>query len=374
MYKWSASRGAYKLAYVLPPPAGAAVDSISDVTMSTGRDSDEMIVALYEGFTPTKRVVVGIWSLVDGQLQSNWLSNGSSSFGGLSADGEFAAVALEDGAALLKRGSNEEVFRFTADVMFAVSINVVPSPSGDTVFLAAAGGNNGAGPNTGDAYAYEISVPKAAPAPCFGTFNGDTPLEEVCYTTLLNSTTAKGLSLREYAASVATLVSYNVSELYPDASFDSALTLGGFGIIEYFLGGFNKPKKSILHARTVPFLLLPPGAAGGWAARMALAPSVYPSRATAPAPLDNVTLVPLDQTQPLTLAVQRASTTEAPAGADFAALCEGAAAAVAKGALPGYSVDPASLFAAGVYALFYGRDAPQSGPFVSECWLGVQKS
>jgi len=257
--------------------------------------------------------------------------------------------------------------------MFAVSINVVPSPSGDTVFLAAAGGNNGAGPNTGDAYAYEISVPKAAPAPCFGTFNGDTPLEEVCYTTLLNSTTAKGLSLREYAASVATLVSYN-ERAVPRRQLRQRAHARGLRPIEYFLGGFNKPKKSILHARTVPFLLLPPGAAGGWAARMALAPSVYPSRAKAPAPLDNVTLVPLDQTQPLTLAVQRASTTEAPAGADFAALCEGAAAAVEKGALPGYSVDPASPFAAGVYALFYGRDAPQSGPFVSECWLGVQKS
>ena len=73
------------------------------------------------------------------------------------------AVALEDGVVLLKRGSNKEVFSFNADVMFDVSINVVRAPGGasDTVYLAAAGGNNDAGGkgNTGDAYGYEIDVP-----------------------------------------------------------------------------------------------------------------------------------------------------------------------------------------------------------------------
>lgn len=389
VYKWSPSRSAYRLAYVLPPPAGAAVDGITGVTMSTGRDKDEVIVALYEGYKPTKRVVVGIWSLVDAQLQTTWEGNGSSTFGGLSADGAYVAAALEDGAVLLQRGSNEEVFRLTSDVMFAVSINVRPSPGGgDTVFLAAAGGNNGGsgGGNTGDAYAYQVDVPsssrlgaQAAPqaAPCFGTFNGDTPLEEVCFTTLLNSSTVEGLSVREYsaaAAAAAALVSYNVSALYPDAGFDEALTLGGFGVIEYFLGGFNKQKKSLLTARTVPFTLLPPAAAGGWVARMALSPSKYPAGAKAPAPLDNVTLVAFN-VQPLILAALRYnSTTAGPTAKQLEALCARAASEIAAGALPGYSVDSASPFASGAYALYYGRDAPQSGPYIAECWLGVSKS
>ena len=386
VYKWTSKRAAYKLAYVLPPPAGVAVTQVVDVVTSTGPDQAEMLVALYSRYRPDA-VVVGMWNLTDGQLLSSWSAN-TSTFGGLSADGEYVAAGLEDGAVLLRRGASESVFQFSADVMFSVSINVVRSPGGgggDTVFLAAAGGNNDAGGkgNTGDAYAYQIDVPAAAPpaptamaapVPCTGEFNGGQPLEEVCFTTLLNSSNTKGLSVRTYAAAAegaVGLVSYNVSALFPAATFDDALTLGGFGVIEYFLGGFNKLKKNVLDARTVPFLLLPPGGAGGWAGRMALAPSRYPAGKAAPAPLDNVTLVAL-YTQPLVLAVQRESAATPLTGDQFAALCARAVSAVAAGALPGYRINPASPFAAGVYALYYGRDAPSGGPFVAECWLGVE--
>jgi hypothetical protein len=324
-------------------------------------------------------IVVGIWSLVDAALQTSWSRVGARTDGGMSADGAYVAIALEEGAVLLKRGSNDEVFSFSSDLMFDVSINVVRAPGGasDTVFLAAAGGNNGAGgKNTGDAYGYEIDVPDTVAAPCEGEFNGQ-PLEAVCFTTLLNSSKTKGLSVRAYApaaAAATTLVSYNVSALFPSSMFDDALTLASFGVIEYLLGGFNAPHENLLDARTVPFLLLPPGAPGGWVGRMALAPSKFPARAKAPEPLSNVSLVALSA-QPLTLAVLAESATgeNPPTGVQLAALCARAVSAVAAGALPGYSVDAASPFAKGAYALYYGRDAPSGGPYDAECWLGVAK-
>jgi hypothetical protein len=381
VYKWSAKKNTYELSYVLPPPQGILVDQLLDITMSTGSDKQEMIVALYSGDTPSL-VAVGIWSLIDATLQSSWSRLGTSG-NDLSADGEYVVAALEDGAVLLKRGINNEIFNFTSDVMFSSSVNVVRSSSGtsDTVFFAACGGSNGAGGgNTGDAYAYEVDVPDnlftSKNEKCLGEFNGQ-PLEEVCFTTLLNSTTTDGLSVREYSSSLAAstkLVSFNVTSLYPDATYDAALTFATFGVIEYFLGGFNKQKKNLLDARTVPFLLLPP-TAGGFVGRMALAPSKFPSAMSkVPEPLDNVTIVSLD-TQPLLLAVQRhVSKTAGPTGSQFAANCEQAVLAITAGALPGYSIDSTSPFAEGVYAFYYGRDAPSGGPFVSECWLGIVKS
>jgi len=383
VYKWSTKKNTYELSYVLPPPIGIAVDQLEDIVMSTGSDKEEMIVALYNSDSPSI-VAVGIWSLIDATLQSSWSRTGTSG-NELSADGEYVVAALNDGAVLLKRGINDEIFNFTADVMFSTSVNVIRSASGtsDTVYFAVTGGNNGAGgENTGDAFAYEVDVPDDlstsnidAVSPCYGEFNGQ-KFEEVCYTTLLNSSTTDGLSVREYSASLAAstkLVSFNVSSLYPDATYDAALTFATFGIIEYFLGGFNVQKKNLLDARTVPFLLLPPKA-GGYVGHMALAPSKFPSaKSKVPEPLDNVTIISLD-TQPLLLAVQRhVSTTAGPSGSEFAVNCEQAVTAIAGGALPGYSIDSTSSFAKGAYAFYYGRDAPQDGPFVSECWLGVVK-
>ena len=398
VYRWRASLAKYELAYVLAPPPGIAATGIDSIVMSTGRDKEEMIVAQYDignETAPAVGVAVGIWSLVSAQLLTTWSRVGTISFGAMSADGDYVAVPLDDGAVVLKRGSNDEVFSFSADTMFKASVNVVRSSGGggDTVFLAVAGGNNGAGGagNVGDAYAYEINVPDqvtfvaagpggsgagaatfAAAAPCFGSFSGE-PLEEVCFTTLLNSTVTSGLSVREYPAATAAaarLVSYNVSQMYPVSGFDVALPLGGFGVIEYFLGGFNRKKENLLDARTVPFMMLPPAAAGGWVARMALAPSKFPGGSKVPEPLDNVTIVPLGAGA-LTLAVQSFEWVDAPTGAELDALCTDAKRAVGKGALPGYGVDAASPFAAGIYALYYGRS---TGPFVAECWLGVAKS
>jgi len=394
VYKWRASLNKYELAYVLAPPPGTVASNIDSVVMSTGRDKDEMIVALYDtGAGEAQGVAVGIWSLVSAQLITTWERQSAGTFGGMSADGDYVSVPLDDGAVVLKRGSNTEIFSFKADTMFKTSINVVRSSSGssDTVFLATAGGNNGGdgNGNTGDAYAYSIDVPDvdattptaAAAAPvCFGTFNGDTPLEELCFTTLLNSTVTPGLSVREYPAATADaarLVSYNVSAIYPVDSYMEALSLGGFGVIEYFIGGFNKKKEDLLDARTVPFLVLPPAAAGGWVARLAVAPSKFPDGAKLPEPTNNVTITSLGgalaKGMPLTLAVLHSGIkgSNAPSGEQLAALCTRAKSEIGAGALPGYKVDAASPLANGIYALYYGRDAPQGVTYVAECWLGV---
>jgi hypothetical protein len=393
VYKWSAKKAAYELAYVLVPPAGATVSMLSDLSMSTGRDKDELIVALYNG---DKGAQVCAWSLVDAQLLTNWVSSVATSDGVLSVDGDFIGVPLTTvsggGAVLLARGSNEAVFSFESrSELITASVIVVPAAGGgggETVYFAAAGGkrdSSGANP-VGDAYAFQVDVaatPAAAAAaaaapPCFGTFGGQLRVEEVCFTTLLNSSVVEGLSVREYAAAAAAaaeVVSFNASAMYSVAGFDDALTLAGFGVIEYFSGGFNKKKENLLDARTVPFLLLPPAAAGGWVGRMALAPSKFGAGvAKPPAPLDNVTIAPLGaEGAPLTLAVQRLSTADAPTGAQLAALCAKAANAIAAGILPGYAADPASPFAAGVYAFYWGRDT-FGVTFESECWLGVAAS
>ena len=149
---------------MLAPPPGRRVNEVIDLVMSTGPDNVESIAAMYSNDEPFS-IVVGIWSLAEATLQTSWSRVGARTDGGMSADGAYVAVALEDGAVLLKRGSNDEVFSFSADLMFDVSINVVRAPGGasDTVYLAAAGGNNDAGGkgNTGDAYGYEIDVPDA---------------------------------------------------------------------------------------------------------------------------------------------------------------------------------------------------------------------
>ena len=387
VFKWRAASAKYELVYVLAPPPGTVVRAIDEIVMSTGRDKEEMLVALYDaGNESTESVAVGIWSLVGAQLTTTWVRSGVSTFGGgMSADGDYVSVPLSDGAVVLKRGYDEEVFSFGADVMIKSSVNVVRAAGGgsDTVFLAVAGGNNDAGGkgNVGDAYAYEIIVPDAESAPseppCFGQFEG-APLEELCFAELLNSSTTKGLSVREYAQELVSeklLVTYNVSAQYPVTSYAEALTLGGFSVLEYFIGGFNKPKKDLLDARTVPFLVFPPAAAGGWVAKLALAPSKFPSGKGQPEPTNNVTITVLGPLgSPLTLAVQRLATrTAAPTGAQLEALCAGATTAVGAGALPGYTVDKESPFASGVYALYYGRDAPQGTNFVAECWIGVLK-
>jgi len=79
---------------------------------------------------------------------------------------------------------------------------------------------------------------------------------------------------------------------------------------------------------------------------------------------------------PLTLAALHTGIkgSDAPTGAQLAAICTRAQSEIGAGALPGYKVDAASPYAEGIYALYYGRDAPQGVTYVAECWIGVAAS
>lgn len=207
----------------------------------------------------------------------------------------------------------------------------------------------------------------AVAAPCFGRLNETVKFEEVCYVSLFNGT--DGLQLREYAgdSASATLVSFNASSSI--TSYEEALELTTFYVIEYFVGPGNAQNKSLLSSRTVPLSLRPPSAANpAWRATMALAPSHWPAGKAPPKPGYGIELQPLGGgKQTVLLAVQRASSAQSPQPADFDALCARLRTAVGA-QLPKYAIDDDSPFSP-THARYYGFE--YYGTFEYECWLGV---
>jgi hypothetical protein len=185
-----------------------------------------------------------------------------------------------------------------------------------------------------------------AAAPCYGKLNYTFPFEEVCYQTIFNGT--NGLSLREYsgASLEATLVTYNASASI--TTYQEALTLTTFYIIEYLIGGGNVQNKSLLEARTVPLVLRPPTTDNNdWLAFMALAPSKFPPKSHPPSPVPSygVVLKPFGNkgSTPVTLAVQRADLTQDPQPSDFDDLCKKIESGI-KSQLPTWKIDAASPY------------------------------
>ena len=209
----------------------------------------------------------------------------------------------------------------------------------------------------------------AAAAPCFGRLNETYVFGEVCYVSLFNGT--GGLSLREYAVgagAAATLVSFNASDSI--TTYQEALELTSYYVIEYFVGNGNAQNKSLLSSRTVPLALRPPSAAHPtWRATMALAPSHWPAGKAPPKPSYGIELQPVGGKQAVLLAVQRAATAQSPQPADFDAVCASLRAAVKK-QLPKYAVDDASPFSP-THARYFGFEY-DGGLFEHECWLGVK--
>lgn len=210
-------------------------------------------------------------------------------------------------------------------------------------------------------------------APCFGRLNATFQFEEVCYKVLQNGTNS--LQLREFAAdagAAATLVTYNASDAI--TTYQEALELTSYYVIEYFIGNTNAKNVSLLSSRTVPFALRPPSAANpSWLAFMALAPSKWPASKVPPKPTYGVELTPLggEKEEPVLLAVQHASSNFSPQPTDFDALCAKVKAEVAK-QFPGYKIDEESLYSP-THARFYGYEFIGS-PYEYECWYGVTKA
>jgi hypothetical protein len=103
---------------------------------------------------------------------------------------------------------------------------------------------------------------------------------------------------------------------------------------------------------------------------MALAPSRFPSPASAPPPAPGwgITLRPLGD---VTLAVLHATLDSSPQPADFDALCSKVEAAV-KAQLPAWAIDPESPYSPS-HARFFSAEF-YDGPFDIECWWGVKKA
>jgi len=170
VWMWDAGSAKYAKAYDLAPPPAAVGVIPWDVQMSTGADSEELVIVGYIS-GDVKTVQVSAWALTNATLVTNWISKTNTQLQEnptLRADGEYIGVSLwgdsgEKGyptVVLLKRGSDVPLFSYvTPGSMFAVDVQFVTAAGKDTVYLAAAGKHvpaNAFG-NGGDAFAWEIT-------------------------------------------------------------------------------------------------------------------------------------------------------------------------------------------------------------------------
>ena len=206
-------------------------------------------------------------------------------------------------------------------------------------------------------------------ARCLGRLNQTFPFEEVCYETVYNGT--GGFTLRSYsgADAAASLVTSTASSSI--TTYQEALEMTTFYVIEYFVGGGNARNESLLSARTVPLVLRPPTASHDfWVGHMAVAPSRFPGTKP-PSPVGKGYPISLEPMGDVTLAVLRDTLNESPQPSDFDALCKRLEAAVKKQA-PSWTIDAASPYSPS-HARFDSFEFFE-GPFDIECWLGVQKA
>lgn len=152
-------------------------------------------------------------------------------------------------------------------------------------------------------------------------------------------------------------------------TYQEALTLTGFYIIEYFEGPGNAANRSLLSSRTVPLTLHPPTPDRNfWLGRMALAPSQWPPHSHPPAASGSagtLGLAPLGRGAFL-LASLRQQFQQTPQPSDLEALC---ASLTSSLGLLGAALDPDSLYSP-THAYYFGR-ADILEYYDAECWLGV---
>ena len=213
-----------------------------------------------------------------------------------------------------------------------------------------------------------LAASTAAPR-CHASFNNATQLETPCYTVVKQAPSPAGsLELRRYAGAAATVVACNASATI--TTYQEALELTGFYVIEYFLGGGNALNRSLLDSRTVPFTLHPPTRARNtWQGRMALAPSQWPPHSHPPAAAGSeggfLGLEPLGRGAFLLASLHR-QFQQVPQPSDREALC---ASLTSSLGLLGAALDPSSVYSP-AHAYYTGR-AVIVEYYDVECWLGV---
>ena len=204
-----------------------------------------------------------------------------------------------------------------------------------------------------------VPVPKP---PCFSAFNPS--LETSCSRTIATDPRTK-VSIRAYEAAGATITF--LSALEPgELNYQEGLESGIEVFLPYFSPGFNREEKPV--NRTVPIVSTRLGSPSDpvnykWASGMALPASIYPSSATAPAPMFPMFeqfVTPFAANS--LVAVYHFVTPALAADADWAAAVAFLTANVPRGYSAAEGIAP-------VFAIYDGRAA--TTPRNNEVWLSV---
>jgi len=150
-------------------------------------------------------------------------------------------------------------------------------------------------------------------------------------------------------------------------TYQEALIMTSFYIIDYFEGQGNSLNKSLLSSRTVPYTLHPPTSSRNfWLGRMALAPSKWPAHSAPPGAIPPVDLAPLGKGNTFLLASLRKQFQEYPQPSDFETLCASLTSSLGQ---LGATLDPDSVYSPS-HAYYFGEG--NLNAFDSECWVGVK--
>jgi len=202
----------------------------------------------------------------------------------------------------------------------------------------------------------------SAPTPC-GVPAGILPAvpEGLCYKELVPKNPS-GISIRSYttANTNATFVSSGGNGAFP-----SGLQGAVAGVISYFSGN-NDEQRNILAARTVPFVIQPPGQSGAyWSASMEVSPTQFPDDFLIPRPSRAASLSKVSGVFGTTLfAVFQYNTTGFPYLENIQEACM----VIQNSTLPsGYIVNTTNPFSP-TYVFYNGQADAQ---YTSECWMAV---
>jgi hypothetical protein len=186
--------------------------------------------------------------------------------------------------------------------------------------------------------------------------------EGLCYEEVV-PTNPSGISIRMYKGTPnATLAKGGGVGAYPNG-VESAIA----NVITYFSGA-NDDNRNILFARTVPFLVNPPGSGGGgspyWSASLEVSPTQFPDNFLIPRPTPSyASLINANENLGL-FAVFQFNTT----GFPYIENIQEACGVIQNSTVPkGYAINITNFWSP-TYAFYSGEGAAE---FTSECWMAV---
>jgi hypothetical protein len=186
--------------------------------------------------------------------------------------------------------------------------------------------------------------------------------EGLCYEEVV-PTNPSGVSIRMYkGVPNATLAKGAGVGAYPNG-VESAIA----SVISYFSGA-NDDDRNILTARTVPFLVVPPGSGGGgspyWAASLEVSPTQFPDNFLIPRPTQNYATLINENDNLGLFAVFQFNTT----GFPYIENIQEACGVIQNSTLPrGYAINFTNFWTP-TYAFYNGEGAAE---FTNECWMAV---